>query len=126
MESEGASADPPSGADPIEAAWTELEGHWDDPAAHKKFLTLADSLDRLALAGQRYRAVKEQATKDGDAARAATAAKQIDVLLGLAMGRVKAVEKTDLPPKRSRIEWIAFGVSTALIAAALWSMLRSF
>lgn len=126
MQSEGASAETPPQKDAVEAAWKEVEARWDDPTAHKKFLTLADSLDALAVAGQRYRAVKEQATKDGDAARAAAASKQIDALLGLAMGRVKAVEKTAPPPKRSRVEWIAFGVSTALIAAALWSMLRSF
>ncbi len=110
---------PPSDApDPLDAAWAELEAHWDDADAHKKFLALADILDRLSEAGRRYRAVRER-----DPVRAERASSQVDVLLGLALARMK-IEKSDPPKTRRRLDFIAFGISAALIAAALWSMLR--
>jgi hypothetical protein len=109
-----------SSVDPLEAAFAELDAHWDDPAAHKKVLALGDALERLGDVGKRYRAIR-----DAHPERAEVAKKQIDALFGLAMTRVARTEKTDAKPTKSRIEWIAFGVSAALIAAALWSMLRS-
>lgn len=108
-----------SEGDPLSVAFARLEGEWDDPAAHKKVLALGDALDRLAEVGKRYRAIR-----DARPDRAEVATKQIDALLGLAMTRVARTEKTDAKPTKSRIEWVAFGVSAALIAAALWSMLR--
>ena len=104
--------------DPLETAWSEVEGHWDDPAAHKKFLALADTLDRLADAGRRYRSASE------DPARAERGKTQIDALLALALKRMKSVEQSAPPKARRRLDFIAFGISAALIAAALWSMMR--
>jgi hypothetical protein len=109
----------PDEGDPLAAAFAELDASWDDPAAHKKVLALADALERLAEVGKRYRAIR-----DSDPARADVAKKQIDALLGLAMTRVTRTEKTDAKPTKTRLEWIAFGVSAALIASALYSMLR--
>ncbi len=106
--------------DPLEAAWQEVLAHWDEPAPHKRFLALAGSLDRLADAGKRYRAVKES-----DPARAARAAQQVDALFGIAMTKMSAVEKSPPPKARRRLDFIALGVSAALIAAALWSMLHN-
>lgn len=108
-------------ADPLLAAFRELETRWDDPAAHKKVLALGDTLDRLAEVGKRYREIEAE-----DPARAEGAKKQIDALLGLALTRVAQTEKTTIKPTKSRMEWVAFGVSASLIAAALWSMLRNF
>jgi hypothetical protein len=112
-------SDGPAEDDPLAAAFAELDASWDDAAAHKKILALADALDRLAEVGKRYRAIEAASPE-----RAEVAKKQIDALLGLAMSRVKATEKTELKPTKSRIEWIAFGVSAALVAAALYSMIR--
>jgi hypothetical protein len=104
--------------DALDAAWAEVEARWDDAAAHKKFLALADTLDRLADAGKRYRSVREH-----DPARAERASQQIDALFGLAMTRMAALRAP--PPKaRRRLDYIAFGISAALVAAALWSLLH--
>ena len=109
----------PDEADPLVVAFAELDAAWDDPAVHKKVLALADALERLAEVGQHYRGVR-----DARPERAAVAKQQIDALLGLAMTRVARTEKTDAKPTKARIEWIAFGVSAALIASALYSLLR--
>jgi hypothetical protein len=116
-------AEPDRGAssaegDPIEEAWAAVEARWDSPEAHKKFLVLCDTLDRLAEAGQRYRRIKET-----DPARRAEASKRIDELLGFAMARVK-VDKVEPAKVRSRVEWIALGVSIVLVTAAVVSMMR--
>lgn len=110
----------PSGAgeDPIEAAWAAVEASWESPEAHKKFLVLCDTSDRLAEAGRRYRAVKESSPE-----RRAEAERRIDDLLGLAMARVR-VDKVEPAKVRSRVEWIALGLSIVLISAALFSMVR--
>jgi hypothetical protein len=105
--------------DPLDAAWAELEAHWDEPAAHKKFLALAETLDRLADAGRHYRAVREN-----DPTRAERASTQIDALFGIALAKMKQLEKSEPPKVRRRLDFVAFGISAALIAAALWSMLH--
>lgn len=107
-----------SDADPVEAAWAQVEASWESAEAHKKFLVLCDSFDRLAEAGRRYRAVK-----DADPKRRVEAEKRIDELLGLAMVRVR-VDKVEPGKVRSRVEWIALGVSIVLVSAAVVSMLR--
>lgn len=104
--------------DALEAAWADVEARWDAPEAHKKFLFLADQLDRLAEAGRRYRAVR-----DADEARRVEASKRIDELFGYAMRRIQ-VERTPPSAGRSRIEWIGLGLSVVLITAALYAMVR--
>ena len=105
--------------DPLDAAWAEVEARWDDAAAHKKFLALADTLDRLADAGQRYRRERES-----DPLRAERAKQQIDQLVGLAMTRI-AMDRAPPPKTRRRLDFIAFGISAALIASAIWSMFHA-
>ncbi|MFN9812369.1 MAG: hypothetical protein ACK6CU_22360 [Deltaproteobacteria bacterium] len=112
-------APPDDSGDPIEAAWAAVEARWDSAEAHKKFLVLCDSLDRLAEAGQRYRRVR-----DGDPGRREEASRRIDELLGLAMTRVRVVDRIEPAKVRSRIEWVALGVSIVLITAAVLSMMR--
>jgi hypothetical protein len=104
--------------DPIERAWADVEASWNQPEVHKRFLFVCDSLDRLAEAGRRYRAVK-----DGDPERRAVAEKQIDALLGLAMTRVKA-DKTEPRTGRSRVEWIGIGLAVVLLSVALIQLMR--
>ncbi|GAB4204923.1 MAG: hypothetical protein OHK0013_20310 [Sandaracinaceae bacterium] len=118
MSSQPVSEPASSGPDPIETAWAAVEANWESAEAHKKFLVLCDSLDRLAEAGRRYRAVKE-----GSPERRAEAERRIDELLGMAMARVR-LDKVEPTQGRSRIEWIALGLSLVLISAALFSMVR--
>lgn len=109
-------------ADALEAAWRAVLDDWGSPDAHKRFLVLADATGRLAEAGKRYRAIRE---RDADEARRAEAARRIDEILSLAIVRVSAATpRGEARETRSRIEWIALGVSAVLIAAALWAMLR--
>jgi hypothetical protein len=48
----------------MEAAWAELTRRWDDPAAHREFLSAQADLPALADAGRRYRAVLETRPTD--------------------------------------------------------------
>ncbi|MBW2460321.1 MAG: hypothetical protein JRH11_01660, partial [Deltaproteobacteria bacterium] len=50
--------------DPIDVAWNEVEGAWDDRDAHKRFVALCQSLGRLPEAGRRYREVREGGAED--------------------------------------------------------------
>ena len=103
----------------LERAWSDVLAAWDDADRHKRFLALAETTDRLAEAGRRYREVKEH-----DPARRADAEKRIDEILGRAMARMKIIEQSEPKPSRSKLEWVAFGVSAALIAAALYQLVR--
>ncbi|AKF07291.1 hypothetical protein [Sandaracinus amylolyticus] len=102
----------------LERAWNDVLAAWDDGDRHKRFLVLAETTDRLAEAGRRYREVKEH-----DPERRAEAERRIDEILGRAMARMKVIEQRDEKPSRSKLEWVAFGVSAALIAAALYQLL---
>ncbi len=106
--------------DAIEAAWQRVEESWDDEKAHKAFLTLCASVDRLGDAGRRYRAIRES-----DPARAEVASAQIDRVLGLAMQNL-AVLKTPHEKRsgRTKMLLVAVGVSGAMIASAVWALLR--
>lgn len=105
--------------DHLERAWEDALASWDDDAAHERFLVIADATGRLVEAGKRYREIR-----DRDPARRAAAEKRIDALLAKAVAHMMAVEKSEPAKTRSRLEWIALGVSAALIAAALWQLVR--
>jgi len=106
--------------DPIDTAWAEVEADWSSEAAHKKFLTLCASLDRLAEAGKRYRAVKES-----DPERAEVATAQIDRLLGLAMQNLQVLKSEPRTRSGKQVLFlIALGISGALVVTALMAMLR--
>lgn len=107
--------------DAIERAWRELtDERWDDDKAHQAFLTLCASTDRLAEAGRRYRAVREQ-----DPSRGERASKQIDRILGLAMQSLSAL-KTEPQVKNVKLRMflVATGMTLAFAAAAAWAVLR--
>jgi hypothetical protein len=82
-------------------------------------LVIADTLDRLGELGRRYRAVREAGGE-----RAALAERYSEQVVKRALGRLVATPAAS--PGKSRMEWILMGVSVALFAAALWSMLRTF
>lgn len=106
--------------DAIEAAWRRVEDAWGDEKAHKAFLTLCASTGCLAEAGRRYREVRER-----DAARAEVAGAQIDRVLALAMENLSAIKSEPQPRgARTKLLLLAMGVSGAMIASALWALLR--
>jgi hypothetical protein len=105
--------------DELERAWSEVLGAWDDERAHQRFLVLADATGRLAEAGRRYRDVREREPE-----RRAVAERRIDEILGKAIAQMKVIESSEPAKARSRLEWIGLGVSAALIAAALWQLIR--
>jgi hypothetical protein len=53
-------SEPPSSETPLDAAWRELVSKWNEPAAHKAFVTLAAQLDALQDAARRYREAKSE------------------------------------------------------------------
>lgn len=107
----------PPEVDPLARAWSEIDAHWTDEARHEQALVIADTLDRLGDLGARYRAARE------DPERAALAEKFSKAILARALGRLRATPKT---PEKNRLEWVFMGLSFALVAAALWSALRTF
>jgi hypothetical protein len=127
-DSEGA-PDPEAAADAgaaLDAAWASVQAHWDDDAAHKRFVALAMTLDRLPEAGRRYRAERERAEAAGDEARAASARKRIDALLAAATQRMLATRTAPDAPRRARarVTWIAVGVAAAIVAATVWQVAK--
>jgi hypothetical protein len=58
-------APPPPAAPPSEeAAWAEVLATWSDEAAHRRYLALFQSLEALAVAGARYKAVLDERPDD--------------------------------------------------------------
>src|SRR5687768_16634181 len=96
--------------DELESAWKDVLDAWDDDAAHKRFLILADSSDQLAEAGRLYRELKAR-----DASRSAAAQQRINEILAKAVARMKVARTPVKAPIRSRVEWVGFGLSAALI-----------
>jgi hypothetical protein len=105
--------------DDLERAWSQVLGAWDDEDAHKRYVVLADATGRLAEAGRRYREIKER-----EPARRAIAERRIEEILGKAIAEMKVLERSEPGVARSRLEWIGLGVSVALIAAALFQLVR--
>ena len=108
-------------ADPLEPAWAVVLREWDDPLAHKRFLTLCASTDRFGDAGRRYREIREAEPERAEVAKA-----QIDQLLAMAMQNLQAL-KTERRPRNNKtaMTLVAVGVSGALVISALWSILRA-
>lgn len=86
--------------DPLNEAWQHVLAHWDDSAAHRRFLILADTQGDLAEAGALYRAIRVS-----DPTRAPDAAKRIDEILGLALAKMKTHQELQASDTRFRAEW---------------------
>ena len=100
--------------DPIDRAWAEVEANWEDDEAHKRFMALAATLDRLKDAGTRYREVREK-----DPARADAAGERINELLSRAMVRLMSNAQPSKRPVATR-RWIT--VVGLLLALGLFGL----
>lgn len=106
--------------DPVEVAWAKLEAEWSDDDAHKAFIGLCMSLDRLPDAGRRYRAVA-----DDDPERAESAQKRIGAILAIAMRTMELGRTTPSEEPKRRLLVVAFLLSVSLVGYALWEYLRA-
>jgi hypothetical protein len=104
--------------DPFEHAWAELQAHWDEDRAHRKFIAFCAAQGALSEAGKRYRAVR-----DGDESRAADAKKRIDAVLASAMQSMEGL-RTARPRRTGRLKALALGMCVCMALGALFSMLR--
>lgn len=104
--------------DALDRGWHDLLARWEDGAAHARLLAAADAAERLPELARRYRAEKE-----AGGARAAIAEERLAAITARALGHLSS-SKRDETPRRSRLEWIALGVSVALGTAALWQLAR--
>ena len=109
----------PAGLDE-EGAWAELRARWDDPLAHRAFLTRCRDLDALARAGALYRAALQAEPDDPVAAAGRDEVLRKATVLGLA-----AVPRIAPPVPIS--PWVKRGVLAALavllLGAAAWTAL---
>jgi len=103
-----------------DAAWTDLCARWDDPAAHRAFLSGCADLDALARAGARYRAALQERPDDPVATAGRDEVLRKATVLGLA-----AVPRTAPPAPVS--PWVKRGLLAALavllLAAVAWTAL---
>lgn len=105
--------------DEIERSWSEVLGAWEDDQAHLRFLVLADARGALAEAGLRYRSVAER-----DPGRRAVADRRIAEILARALARMEVRREPIAKSGGRRLEWAGLGLSIALMAAALWQLVR--
>jgi type VI protein secretion system component VasF len=98
----------------VEAAWILVLKRWDDPSAHKRFLTLCHAVGTLAFAGGQYREVVNAADE-----REAVAREQIDAVIALASAELFA----DRPAATPRAP-IARIVMTIVSGSALLYSIR--
>ena len=111
----------PDAADPVADAWSALLTRWQDDEAHRGFMGLCATLDRLPDAGQRYRQVRDA---DPDPERRKDAERHIARLLGIAIVALERTRTTPSPRPRRKLTWIAIAVSLTLVVAALWLATR--
>jgi hypothetical protein len=107
----------PAGPDD-DAAWADLRARWEDPAAHRAFLSGCADLDALARAGARYRAALQEHPDDAIAAAGRDEVLRKATVLGLA-----SVPRTAPPEPVS--PWVKRGLlatlAVLLLGAAGWT-----
>ncbi len=94
----------------------KLLSEWDDDAAHKRFLLLAESLGKIGEAGRLYRSVQS------DPAHGERAEKGIHQVLARAMASLRHEPVAATPSQVVRNVGIAIG--TVLILFAMRAMFR--
>lgn len=92
---------PSDEGDPLEKAWAELLGAWEQEEKHKAFVALASALDRLADAAKRYRTLE----KDPERAAGVEAGKQR--VLALALARMESMPHTEKDARAMRRRYVA-------------------
>lgn len=90
------------------SAWDALEASWDSDDAHRKFLALCESFNRLDAAGQLYRNVAES-----PGPRAKDAKTRIDQLMVRAMANMQALRAE--PNSRPRSFVLLLGIVLVVI-----------
>lgn len=110
--------------DAFDEAWSTLVSRWDDPGAHKTFVFLANTLDRLPDAAARYKTMRtsgEERPAVGYRVPADLANRAAMAELGMKLITQQAFLKFAVIPreKRPRRGWIlmpisAFGMLVAL------------
>jgi len=111
-----------SNGDPVAEAWEQVMAQWEEPQAHKRFISLCATLDRLPEAGKRYRRVRDDAE---DEERRAQAEMHIDELFGVAMSSLEALKSTPSEKGKNRILWVAVGLVVVLVGSMAWAVLRT-
>jgi hypothetical protein len=104
--------------DPFDAAFRELEAHWTEDAAHRRFIAFCATQGALAEAGRRYRKVREE-----DPERRDEAARRIDAVLAQAMQHMELLRSEARPPSHN-LRWVV-GACVCLAIFALLSILRA-
>jgi hypothetical protein len=103
-----------------DAAWAGLRARWDDPAAHRAFLSGCADLEALARAGARYRAALQERPDDAIAAAGRDEVLRKATVLGLS-----AVPRTTPPAPVS--PWVKRGLlavlAILLVGAVAWTAL---
>ena len=105
--------------DPFDRAFAEVEAHWDQEAAHRKFIAFCRVQGALAEAGRRYRAVR-----DGDPTRREAACRWIDAVLAAAMQNMEVL-RTEKPRRSKKLTWVVVAASVCLMLYTFLSVLRA-
>jgi hypothetical protein len=84
----------------LESAWYGLEGRWDKPEEHEKFLQMAFNLDELAKAGRLYRIRLAQRPDD---TQAKTALESMVRMASTAASLAARTDPADLAKKRRKV-----------------------
>jgi hypothetical protein len=110
--------------DPLEDAWRSVVTRWDEPAAHKGFVFLAASLDRLTDAAKRYREAKNDGADvtvggyrvpGNPASRKEIAERGLQLVLAQALARFDAIPRED----RGRSTPVALPIAALMMLFAL-------
>jgi uncharacterized Zn finger protein (UPF0148 family) len=84
----------------LESAWHGLEGRWEKPEEHDKFLQLAFNLDELAKAGRLYRIRLAQRPDDG---QAKTALESMVRMASTAASLAARTDPAEIAKKRRKV-----------------------
>ena len=100
----------------LEALWKKVLDHWDDDAAHGKFLEYCQTSEQLAEAASRYAGMR------GDRERSAAAQKKLEAVSLLATSSLLASKGDRLPhlPK-----WFTVAVLLLFSAFGGYVLLRA-
>lgn len=105
--------------DPIEEAWERVEAEWGSEEAHRRFVGVCMSMDRLPDAGRRYREVREH-----DPARRDEAGRQIERLIAIATQQLADTRAAPPSPAPKRVlQWVAFAIMLGLMGVGTWLLM---
>jgi hypothetical protein len=102
----------------VAVAWAKVEEDWNDADAHKRFVALCMSENRLADAGRLYRRVR-----DTDPARREEATRQIDQILSRALSTLEVLRTPKAPERNPKLLIVATVVFILLVGGATWAVL---